>query len=134
MARNYDVIVNTYGPIFHGGTRARALLDRGIFDAQEAIGEEGVNQIHIMLGSVLQNPTGFYESQIGTDWVSTDLSVNDNDVIYGPWLEGTSSRNQTTLFPGYSTFRYVTQDLQMQAGAIADVMLAPYIMEINVGL
>ena len=27
--------------------------------------------------------------------------------IYGPWLEGTSQRNQSTRFKGYGTFRKV---------------------------
>jgi hypothetical protein len=35
--------------------------------------------------------------------------IHDSDVVYGPWLEGTSSRNKTTRFKGYQSFRK-TQD------------------------
>lgn len=35
--------------------------------------------------------------------------VVDNDVVYGPWLEGTGSRNQSTRFKGYRMWRLTTQ-------------------------
>ena len=38
--------------------------------------------------------------------------IHDSGVVYGPWLEGTSSRNQTTRFKGYSSFRKVKQWLE----------------------
>jgi len=31
--------------------------------------------------------------------------IHDSGVVYGPWLEGTSARNQTTRFKGYAQFR-----------------------------
>ena len=31
--------------------------------------------------------------------------IHDSKVVYGPWLEGTSSRNNTTQFKGYASFR-----------------------------
>lgn len=38
--------------------------------------------------------------------------IRDGGVIYGPWLEGISTRNQTTRFKGYSAFRRVAQVLR----------------------
>ncbi len=32
-------------------------------------------------------------------------TLDDGGVVYGPWLEGTSRRNQTTRFKGYASFR-----------------------------
>jgi hypothetical protein len=39
-------------------------------------------------------------------------------VTWGPWLEGTSRRNQSTRFKGYHLFRKTRQELQRQAPGI----------------
>lgn len=41
--------------------------------------------------------------------------IHDSNAIYGPWLEGTGSRNQTTRFKGYAMFRRTTQQLERKA-------------------
>lgn len=46
--------------------------------------------------------------------------ILDTRVIYGPWLEGTSGRNQTTRFKGYAMFRRTAQYLQRQARGVMD--------------
>ena len=38
--------------------------------------------------------------------------VVDSNVVYGPWLEGVSSRNQATRFKGYAIFRRTRDKLQ----------------------
>jgi hypothetical protein len=50
--------------------------------------------------------TGKYRKWIHV-WERTPTmwKVDDNKCINGPWLEGTSSRNQSTRFKGYGTFR-----------------------------
>ena len=42
--------------------------------------------------------------------------IHDSKVIYGPWLEGISSRNQTSRFKGYSLFRKAHQQLETKKG------------------
>ena len=49
--------------------------------------------------------------------------INDGKILYGPWLEGTSSRNRTTRFKGYAMFRRTLQWLEGQRGRVADKML-----------
>jgi len=44
--------------------------------------------------------------------------VVDSNVVYGPWLEGVSSRNQATRFKGYAIFRRTRDKLQGLAGQI----------------
>lgn len=105
------------GPVFTGAAQAAAHLF--IFKLQERIGKEGVNRIHDRLHEVLKHPTGYYESKIHTERQSNDLVITDTPVIYGPWLEGVGSRNQSTKFKGYSTFRMVAKKLQRDTGAIA---------------
>jgi hypothetical protein len=42
---------------------------------------------------VLQHPTGYYQSKITVERAGTGYRVTDQGVVYGPWLEGTGSRN-----------------------------------------
>jgi hypothetical protein len=107
------------GPLFTG--RAAAETQIMARDIEREIAQDAVNRIKERLGDVLQHPTGYYESQIQTDRSSDgSYRVTDGGVIYGPWLEGTSSRNQTTRFKGYFTFRQVKQDIDSNARETAN--------------
>lgn len=83
-------------------------------------------EVLTQLGSVLQHPTGYYESQIVKDPVAPDIySINDSGVIYGPWLEGIGSRNApVTKFAGYHTFRTVRNRMAQKAHVIAEAAIA----------
>jgi hypothetical protein len=119
------VKVTQRGPIFDG--RARAAVDAYQDDAKRQVAQEGVNEVHVTLGAVLRNPTGYYESQIVTDRQSEVWTVTDGGVVYGPWLEGVSSRNNSTRFKGYATFRRVAQRLNNRAGSLAEQVLPKYL-------
>lgn len=121
-----SVKITTTGPIFKESETAaatKAFLNK----AEEDIAQKGVNLVRERLGDVLRHPTGYYERHIQTDITSAGTVVTDGGVIYGPWLEGVGSRNKTTRFKGYATFRKVTQQLQEQAGAIAEKDLPHYL-------
>lgn len=108
------VDVDTHGPLFDG--RAIEALDAYCREMTEEVARATKNQVSIRLDSVLRNPTPYYETRIRYDGAGTEYRVNDgpNTFIYGPWLEGTGSRNATTRFKGYRTFRIVAG--QMNAG------------------
>lgn len=53
--------------------------------------------------------------------VTTDLAT------YGPWLEGTGSRNETTRFKGYHGFRRAGQELDRIAGRTADEAISAHV-------
>jgi hypothetical protein len=122
--------VHYSGPIFDG--RAEADLSRMTTAIKDAISQEGTDLIHVWLGMHLKHPTGYYESQIVTDTSQSDYVINDSGVVYGPWLEGIGSRNVTTRFKGYKTFRTVTQDLNDNlAEPIAQEICDKYVAEMN---
>ena len=50
---------------------------------------------------------------------------------YGPWLEGTGSRNETTRFKGYHSFRLAAQQLDGIAQGIAEDAFKPYLREMQ---
>lgn len=124
-----EIRTKATGPVFDGS--AARLMKAYTDDAEAAIADEGVNQIQAELGHVLENPTGYYRSRIQTDRARGDEVVNDGGVIYGPWLEGVSSRNKSTRFKGYATFRKTKQRLQAKAGDIAERALRPYLGRIG---
>lgn len=121
--------VRSAGPLFDG--RADAAVDAFLDEAQQDVADAGVNMVQAELGRVLQNPTGYYQSRVVTDLSTEDPRVTDSNVVYGPWLEGVESRNRTTRFKGYATFRRVTQVLQARAGQIAQQTLPQYLRRMN---
>ncbi len=114
-----DVI--TTGPFFDGGM-SRA-VDLGVVEASEKVAQLGVNMVKSRLDKVLVNPTGAYQSQIQTDRSTSGPVVTDGGSVYGPWLEGVSSRNTSSRFKGYATFRKATAELAATAGGVADPII-----------
>lgn len=117
--------VDASGPMFDG--RAVSALSAFEDAAIQEVAERGKDMILAEFGTVLKHPTGYYESQVRTDRQVDDWTINDGGVVYGPWLEGTSSRNDSTRFKGYSTFRRVKQRLTGRSGGIAERVLQPFL-------
>lgn len=138
--------VKLSGPLFDG--RAEAAVDRGLEAARAKVAEMG----EILAGSALMAnirrestgravrsvtttdrsrayQTGRYTMPVVVDRsetvVTTDLAT------YGPYLEGTGSRNETTRFKGHHSFRQAGQELDGIAQGIADATFQPYIREMN---
>jgi hypothetical protein len=123
-----EVEVTAKGPVFDG--RAKAALAAFERAAEDAVADYGVTAVRETLHGVLRNPTGHYESTIHSDRSGPNAEVLDG-TIYGPWLEGTGSRNHTTRFKGYATFRRTTQKIQARAAEIAERHLPPYLRRMN---
>jgi len=52
------------------------------------------------LSHTLRHPTGAYQSRLNIEKRGDALVLNDLRSVYGPWLEGTGSRNSpVTRFP-----------------------------------
>jgi len=95
--------------------------------ASEKIADEGAEMVRDQLHEVIRHPTGYYESHIQVRVHSElDRVITDGGIVYGPWLEGTSERNNTTRFKGYKTFRLIKQELESKAGDIAERILPLY--------
>jgi hypothetical protein len=105
------------GPLVEG--KANAVVDAMMASAVAEVADYTKYEVLTQLDRVLVNPTGYYESQIADTPVSPFLHrVHDSGVVYGPWLEGISSRNQTTRFKGYHTFRIVQGRISQKSSAI----------------
>jgi len=51
---------------------------------------------------------------------SRGIITDGGKKVYGPWLEGTSSRNQTTRFKGYQSFRNTKDWLNKEAEKVGN--------------
>jgi hypothetical protein len=121
----FDVRVAKRGPMFDG--RTAAAMHRFQDEISLRIAEQGEKLIRQRLKAVLQHPTGYYESRISVDRAGQGYRVSDGNVIYGPWLEGTGSRNSpVTRFAGYQTFRRTKPLVDQKARQIAVQLLARY--------
>lgn len=125
-----EITVSFSGPFF----AANAI------EKLRSIGENTIRQLvemgHERLSNMLQpRPTGVYlsASEAGPGRVSTGYyrqhihdecdgmhgRIDDGNVIYGNWLEGTSSRNQSTRFKGYASFRKTHDWIETQVDPVA---------------
>ena len=116
--------VHTYGPLFDG--RAEAALAEYMRVMPEKIAEKGRDMVREHLNAVIKENRGVYVSRVHVRSEGT-TQVIDNDMVYSPWLEGTSQRNHSTRFKGYRTFRLIGQELDQRAETMAEEILRPYL-------
>jgi hypothetical protein len=123
--------VTATGPLFDGSWRG--ILTSFEDAAVREISKVGHDDVGKELIRVIKKPTGFYESNIRYERIDKLKSlVHDNNVIYGPWLEGKGSRNYpVTRFKGYKTFQRMTRPLQQKAVAIAVGVLPEYLRRLG---
>lgn len=125
-----NIKVDQKGAVF-SASATKAAGQRMTTRINDSIAQEGVNRIQARLGQVLQNPTGYYSSRIQVDRRSQYRGITDGGVVYGGWLEGISSRNKTTRFKGYHTFRTVQQQLSKDTRALAQPLVNQYVQEMS---
>lgn len=118
MAQEVEIDVKVRGPF--ADTRATRWLMDTADDAEEEVGERASALIHARLRGVLQHPTGRYESTVRAVRKTGDMVVDGEGTVYGRWLEGTSTRNDSTRFKGYVTFRIVGAQTDREAEPITE--------------
>lgn len=106
------------GPVQRGQWRRRMerATAQGMENAERELLQAGHDDVRSTLNRVLRKQTPYYRTRIAI----RDNRITDSGVIYGPWLEGVGSRNKTTRFKGYFTFRKVTSRLQQKKGYVTD--------------
>lgn len=125
-----NIGVKASGKIFMPVPR-HAAIGRLLSAIKEEVADYGVFLVLMRLGQVLREPTGYYESRIKKDRQSDNWFVTDSGVVYGPWLEGTSSRNQISRFKGYRTFQITKRELDQKKVSIAKPLVDRFIKEMN---
>lgn len=116
--------VTASGPIFDG--RADIALGHACRESERRIAIIGASMVRTQLNRVLRRQTPYYRMQVEAQAEAPGWKIWDQDVVYGPWLEGTGSRNKSTRFKGYFTFRLIAAQLQARAKAICESVLVSY--------
>lgn len=109
------------GPVFDG--RAQQAVDDFLDAAKSEVAAQASAEVHLILDQSIRNPTPYYETQITVERMQNDRVVHDRGIVYGPWLEGVSYRNQITSFKGYHAFRDATRRMQQKASPLVAVVL-----------
>lgn len=124
-----NVSVSASGPLFDG--RASSMITRWTREGGEEIAQFADQEAHRVMHQVFRHPTGYYESRVHVKRTSPDrFELTDSGVVYGPWLQGTSSRNQTTRFKGYAIFRRVQQRVEARADRMMQRILDRHAREL----
>lgn len=115
------VSVQFHGWFFTDEDREMSNLMEKVTDR---VSDEAHDRIQERFDAVLKNPTGHLASRVSIERrTRSEFVVTDGGVIYGPWIEGTGSRNSTTRFKGYHTYREVAQRLEADAQDIAEEVI-----------
>jgi len=125
-----NVKVTQKGTLFNAAA-SQAAAQRAVIQVNEALAQEGVRRVRARLRGVLQHPSGYYERNIIVERRAIYRGFSDNKVVYGGWLEGTSSRNRATRFKGYRTFRMVRQELNKDKANIAAPIIKKLVEELS---
>ena len=78
--------------------------------------------------------TGNYRRNINGEILANGNGlVHDNNVVYGPWLEGVSRRNASTRFKGYRMFRNAQQKVDRRSGRFLKNRVGQGVSKLNGG-
>lgn len=111
------------GPLFD--FRARRAFRDMKQELQDEAAEYVEDHIRGTYHREFRNPTGYYESNVRVTSAGSGVEVSDGGwggPVYGPWLEGVGSRNETTRFKGYHAFRRAAQALDRRIEDMGDRM------------
>lgn len=124
------VKVTLKGPLLEG--RAPGIINDVLKVVVADVAAEGERQVKVQLYSGHGLMSGHYRRSIhgettgigaGVGLAAAGVSavqffgsphgiIHDSRVVYGPWLEGIGSRNETSRFKGYAMFRNAHQQVE----------------------
>lgn len=120
------------GAILNGrGGQARRIMRHVRDESEEEAAEWGLAHIRRHFHTHFKEPTGYYESRVHISNSSAGhKEITDGGEagpVYGPWLEGVGSRNATSRFKGYWSFRTVASLLEQRYERIGESVLRRWI-------
>ena len=121
----FSVDVTTQGPLFTG--MAAREMKKAVQGGIRELVQKGEQRLAEQLRP---RPAGVYLSvaEAGPGKASTG---NYRRVVYGPWLEGLSSRNDTTRFKGYGVYRKTASELQKISKGIMEAHARRWARKMN---
>lgn len=109
------------GPLFDD--RARRAFNQFRDELEEESAEFVLDHVKDTFHTHFKHPTGYYESNVRINSANTEVwDGGFAGPVYGPWLEGVGSRNNTTRFRGYHAFRKAANALERRVEEMGDRM------------
>lgn len=129
-----DVEVDLNGPLFSALQR-NAAVDMFLSEAAEDVTSQLYANVMTNLNDSIREPTPYYETQVTVERNGDGGGrVHDGDVVYGPWLEGTGSRNRPRPgFPGYRSFARAYEEVRGQVPRLVQAALTRAIRRLGGG-
>jgi len=124
-----SVEVHFSGPVFDGSVPR--VLREAADDMGQTVAHRGVGVVRVELAKVVKHPTGRYSSSVQRESQGSRHKVHDGGMVYGPWLDGSGSRNKTTRFKGYAHWRRATQQLERSIPAVAREVLPRHLRRLQ---
>lgn len=125
-----DVDVRMTGPLFDG--RADRAVDAMAREAADEVAKRGVLAVRSIVDREARQSTGRFASRVLADRASGDrVRIHTPGLVYGPWIEGVSRRNQISSFKGHKPFRRARQELDTQAAGIAADVIRRRLKELS---
>ena len=122
------ITVERAGPLFDG--RAEMALQDFIRGVVTDVSKVADDMLHSEFRR-FKHPTGHFASQLTRVATGPYQQILPDPVIYGPWLEGTSRRNESTRFKGYHMFRRAAQRTRRYLKPFLQKQLDTYIRAMN---
>jgi hypothetical protein len=120
MAGMIDYSIRPRGPLFDG--RLARVVRPALDGAAHDVARHGQDIVWLLGHRTFKTWTNTWGGSLVTERRADDWVTHDN-VIYGPWLEGVSSRNASTRFKGYRTFRRAQQELDAKTPTIVEASI-----------
>ena len=130
MSPRPGIDVEISGPLFKKGAKiTRDAMEDAVQELME-LGQDRLNQglrprpagvyLSAQQARLGRKSVGNYAKNVQGEREGLNARIDDGGVIYGPWLEGTSSRNQSTRFKGYGAFRLTGQWLEKKSDDVLE--------------
>lgn len=111
-----NLTVRKEGPLFDG--RAEAAVTRFTEDSTKLLVSVGTQMVKLRFGAKIRVNTGRFLGRITGEVTGAIGRVYTKFILYGYWLEGVGSQNQTTRFKGYWGYRETFIELDAKSEQI----------------
>lgn len=103
--------------------------------AKQEVARVGITEIQQRLGKAAKHPTGRFAGAVKDNDLAKGRTIMADypQVLYGPWLEGVSARNESTRFKGYRMFKLTRGRLRKNVGPIIQHLLDQAVAKLNQG-
>ena len=123
------VSVQAHGPVFDG--RAERELQDASDEWVRNLATTGASVVRQNMNASFRTQTPHARLLVEARPEAPGWMIWQQRLIYGPWLEGTGSRNRTTRFKGYWSFRRAVSVINARAVAIGQPIVAKWVAKMN---